>query len=298
MAGAMFLPVVVWNSQHDWASFRFQFVDRFAQHSFHFRHVLRFFEAQLLVATPLLAAGSVWLYARLARSRRRLLTPRWWLAVCFSLPLLLALGHKALRYDVRLNWSLPLYAGLLPALAHTALARERLRRRRPAVRSWLPAGYGTVAACAAFGAIAVTFLFTLQPRLQWISAFGPWPALARALEAAEETVERQGPGEPLIVANGKYRLASVLAFYRSPLENTVRASDQTTANWVLEGQGLGFPYWHNAEAWRQAPRIIFIGPRGVLPELRRHFERIEPIHEPLLRTCPKYQIFLCEGWRA
>ena len=39
IAVAVFMPVLVWNAQHDWASFRFQFVRAVAAHEFSFRTV-------------------------------------------------------------------------------------------------------------------------------------------------------------------------------------------------------------------------------------------------------------------
>ena len=73
-------------------------------------------------------------------NRRRLLAPRWLLAACFSLPLLAVMSYKSLSCGIRLNWTLPLYLSLLPAIARLGLAQAR-RRGRSHKR---PRGHGRV----------------------------------------------------------------------------------------------------------------------------------------------------------
>src|SRR6185369_12153304 len=91
--------------------------------------------------------------------------------------------------------------------------------------------------CAAF------YLLVVQPRTQGLEAFGPWRELAVRVQQHADDLQRQTGREPLVIADGKYRLASVLAFYRQPLELDVDASRNTTSRWILGGSGLGFEYW-------------------------------------------------------
>jgi hypothetical protein len=142
----------------------------------------------------------------------------------------------------------------------------------------------------------MTYLLTLQSRLKWISDFGPWPELARALESCEEQVENRIGHEPLIIIDGKYRLPSLLAFYRAPLEEKIRASDQTTSQWILEGPGLGFPYWTDRDQWLKQNYIMHMGDEQSLETLTNYFAHIEVLNEPRLQAFPKYRVALCEGW--
>src|SRR6185503_1769094 len=64
LAFAMFTPVLIWNGQHEWASFRFQFADRFAGKTFSAASLTNFALLQLAVATPPLLIGLGWLYVR------------------------------------------------------------------------------------------------------------------------------------------------------------------------------------------------------------------------------------------
>src|SRR4029077_14051209 len=61
IAAIVFLPVLVWNYQHDWASFRFQFVRAVATHEFSFRTVGEFIGLQFglvgFVLLPVVLSG-------------------------------------------------------------------------------------------------------------------------------------------------------------------------------------------------------------------------------------------------
>jgi len=61
IAAIVFSPVVIWNVQHDWASFRFQFVRAVATHPFSFRTVGEFFGLQFglvgFVVLPVVLSG-------------------------------------------------------------------------------------------------------------------------------------------------------------------------------------------------------------------------------------------------
>ena len=61
IAFALFLPVVIWNMQHDWASFRFQFVRAAATHEWSLRTLGEFFGLQFglvgLILLPVVLTG-------------------------------------------------------------------------------------------------------------------------------------------------------------------------------------------------------------------------------------------------
>jgi hypothetical protein len=54
IALALFSPVLIWNAQHDWASFRFQFVRAAATHELSLRTVGDFFGLQFFLVGPIL----------------------------------------------------------------------------------------------------------------------------------------------------------------------------------------------------------------------------------------------------
>ena len=92
IAVIVFLPVLIWNAEHDWASFRFQFVRAVATHPFSFRTVGEFIGLQFglvgFVLLPVVLSG-VTLYglARLSHAASRLRSccrRRCWCRSCIS----------------------------------------------------------------------------------------------------------------------------------------------------------------------------------------------------------------------
>jgi len=83
-----FLPVVIWNVQNDWPSFRFHLVDRHSSAGFSVKNLGEFAGGQLLYVSPVYLAGLLWAvwagYKKAARGDRR-----YALLVAFSAPTLI-----------------------------------------------------------------------------------------------------------------------------------------------------------------------------------------------------------------
>lgn len=292
IAVALFSPVIIWNGQHDWASFRFQFLDRFGPKPLSLRTMLEFIGFQLLIATPII----LWAYSRLTvqllRTPRRALTPQSILIHAFSLPLLSMIAYKSLRYGVHINWTVPAFLSLLPAVSQWFLDRGLAAFER---RPWTRGFAWTIMLCVVLNITVIAYLLILQPRVQWLSAFGPWQQLARIVEEHEDQLESETGREPLIVAEGEYRLASVLAFYRRPLEQHVNTAHYTTSKWILGGNGLGYPYWSDRNRW-QGWDCIFIDDdeEDVLSRTRDHFDEVRQVIDARLLEIGrrKYQLII------
>jgi dolichol-phosphate mannosyltransferase len=218
---------------------------------------------QIAVATPLLLPGVLWLYARTLLNRRRLFTPRLWMALSFSLPLLMVMAYKSLKYDTHPNWTLPAFLSVFPAVAQLSLALWRSRRKRPGWFSWQRTALTTAAVCLALNILALVYVLAVQPRTGLIPALRPWRDLATAVEKIEVRLKAESKREPLVIGMDKYRLASVLAFYRTPLLDGMRASDFTTSQWIIGGDGLGFRYWTTADQWIGRDCIIVDEDEGI-----------------------------------
>jgi hypothetical protein len=160
--------------------------------------------------------------------------------------MVLVLTYMSLRYDVHFNWVMPALLPVLPLAVHMAVVGARARRRRGqragrvTGADWAFGLRATLMCCLVFNLGAAFYLLVLQPRTHGLEAFGPWRELAVRVQQHADALQRQTGREPLVVADGTYRLASVLAFYRQPLELDVDASRNTTSRWILGGSGLGF----------------------------------------------------------
>ena len=114
-----------------------------------------------------------------------------------------------------------------------------------------------------------------------------------------EVLERLWGGrETLIVGDGKYRLASVLAFYRTPLEHDARPADFTTSQWIVNGdKGLGYPYWTTLGRW-SLDEIIFVDDKDDnLKDARKRYRDVKVVYDSGTRYAARYEIAICRGLR-
>ena len=225
----------MWNAQHDWASFRFQFVDRYADDHFNLFTPPYFLSLQFVVMTPVLLAASVWLVVRVTRKQR---ARRDVVALSWAAPGLLAATWTSLKSDVHINWTAPIWLAVLPAICALMFAHDRLINRRafaidrqPTHRlqwQWMSATARTISLCGILLSLGFVYLLALQPSLQTISVFGPWHDVVAVVKEREQTMRRETGRTPLVVGDGKYRLASILAFYRSQPSRSARDRRFTT----------------------------------------------------------------------
>jgi dolichol-phosphate mannosyltransferase len=299
LAVACFSPVIAWNAEHDWASFRFQFFERYAEDPFNLRTLPLFLATQLLVLSPVGCAAVAFLAARGAR--RRGWPSRYWFAVASGVPSLAAATLASLRSDVHVHWTAPAYLGVIPAACAMTLAHDRWLAGRGAGRlRWQPAMLRTAGACALVVTALLAYLIVAQPRLQLWPAFGPWHEVAAVVEEQARRLEASGR-PPRVAAAGKYRLASVLAFYRMRIAaHPEHVVPYTTSQWIFEGQGLGFEYWSRRSDW-VGEDVICVGQvADRLPErLRPWFESMEVVDDPrLTRTRKHYSVVVGRRMKA
>ncbi len=121
MAAVLFSPVIIWNAQHDWASFQFQGSRRWSgQTDFSLPDMLF---AVLLLLTPLGILSVCSSLRSLKRSESnpienskidpRLLFARVFVILPFGVFVL-----QSLRHDSQLNWTGPIWLAVVPMLAH------------------------------------------------------------------------------------------------------------------------------------------------------------------------------------
>ena len=293
---AMFSPVLIWNAQHDWASFRFQFMTRIARGSTsHLKFVANFLLLQVAVATPIVLAGAA-LLARRAAARRRM-SARTKVAFAFAVPLLLSVAQKAWSFPVHLDWTAPAYLALTPAALHAASLYLRASRRLPRRprQDWARL---TLQVSMAINLAFALFLLVVQPRTRWLSLFGPWDQLAATVERYEDALESQTGRDPLIIVDDKYELASLLAFYRNRIDAGDRAATMTVNRVALTGTSVGFKYWTNPKDW-QGMDCIYVNEGGVpSPELASRFASVRTVWTGVASNGVEYCILECRGYRS
>lgn len=261
LALVLFLPVLLWNYQHDWASFLFQSQQRLAdKHFFSTDRLLGYITVNL---TP---AGLVGLFLFWIRGGRLLaavdepetarpdgqetVRSRYlflWLMV--TLPMAVFLFFSLTR-EVKLNWTSPLWLALLPLLGATVVgpAGDCCRRLVSALqRAWRYTALVLVVVYAIGLHYAVLGLPLLpHPSRPFLSG---WQEFARQIEEIVETVEAETGRRPLVVGMDPYQISSGLAFYRSknavgmPGISRSRGVEETVGWHLFTWDGLMYEYW-------------------------------------------------------
>jgi dolichol-phosphate mannosyltransferase len=294
---AMFLPVVLWNERHGWASFRFQFVDRTEAHPLRswmsLVSPLNFFARQLVAVTPVFLIAAWSLFVGRDRLRRLLRRPFPVLALCMSAPLLAAMAWKSVMFDVHVDWTAPGYLSLFPLVCSRTMGYLRLSIRQKSF-AWPWAATLSVVGCVGFNIVCPLYLLLIMPSTGRPQVFGPYHQLAMLVQHYELQLEQQTHREPLIIGRGKYRLASELAFYRSQMEKPEFSSANTTSQWVLgDMDGLGYSYWLDRPQCKGRDCIYVTDKDDI--------DKVQMVDDPALRQIPGgivYHLAICRGLKG
>lgn len=228
---ACFLPVVYWNSRHDWASFGFQFRNGLGGTGVLWANVAEYLAGQMLVVGPL-----VWMLgvgAALAGFHRR--DKATLLLICASLPTVLFFAITSLRKVAGPNWPAFAYVTFSMLVTQYCLAdNSRIRR--------------TLWSIAALMSLALSAVATLHARFDLI----PLDRHSQALAAADATNAFQGwrslgaglarHPERKFVVTPSHQLSSEIMYYshESVLAQTAKGTRPTQFNfwdWPRGGSG-------------------------------------------------------------
>ena len=181
VAAALFVPVIVWNAQHDWASFGFQ-AGRGAGAALRPLGPLESLLQQSAYLLPWLAIPAAWALFRALR--RGPAEPRGWMLACLALPPILIFTAATLFNRGLPHWQMPGWLFTLPLLAAWLATRPSVASRR-----WRA---GMLVSAIAVWAFVGVLLFQLQTGLL-TPAFGgkdptdplvAWTPLAGPLQSA------------------------------------------------------------------------------------------------------------------
>ena len=181
VAAILFTPVLVWNAQHDWASFSFQ-AGRGAGAALRPLGPLESLLQQSAYLLPWLAIPAAW--ALLRALRRGPAEPRGWMLACLALPPILIFTAATLFNRGLPHWQMPGWLFTLPLLAAWMTGRSD-----NAMRWWRRAFATSAALVWAFVAVLLLQLHTgvLTSALGGKDPTDPlvaWTPLARPLQSA------------------------------------------------------------------------------------------------------------------
>jgi dolichol-phosphate mannosyltransferase len=295
---AVFSPVIIWNAQHQWASFLFQSTRAAVEQHEPIREAGTFWAYQLGALTPFLLA--LYAYALVPAIRRGWIRreDRWNFSMSFALPLFAVFVLASFKNKGHVNWTAPAYLSWTFAAAAVFLElRGSWRKHRAAL--YRLAIWTAVAFCIGINAIQYGSLAWGVPRVFALSNAGGWRGLAAEVGKAREDLARRSGKQPFIIGADKLNTAAEMGFY-------LEAPGDLVNDYALGGHGLAYRYWVDLQKLKERPAVVVIqknklGPNS-LAMLKANFERVdEPVLLPADESRPRWrQAYLvnCYGYRA
>jgi dolichol-phosphate mannosyltransferase len=253
IALALFSPVIIWNFHHEWASFIFQGPHRVAGKFAFSLHELVGSILLLLTPTGFAGAFSILFFRKTCRADFRIAPANsesrsYTFGRVFVLVPLSVFLTFSLSKSIKLNWTGPLWLSLIPFIAHYMAPGPGVPSRLLGLvqRAW-PA---TIAVSLLIYAASLHYLSLGLPGLPYPNNFPivGYRDLGEQIEQIENDIESASGMEPLVVGMDKYRIASLLAFYRPGItpssESTLKESViKTVGCHLFGGNSLMFQYW-------------------------------------------------------
>jgi hypothetical protein len=211
IAVAVFLPALIWNGEHDWASFRFQSVRAIAVHEFALRTLGDFLGLQFglvgFVMLPVVLSGAGWMAWRGYRRREPV-------AILLSTCVLVPFGYflwKSLTLRIGDTWPMFLWpAGFAGAAINTTmLARETVPAW--AVRSTTI--WANIAVVIGIAFVVLVFLYyTVMPwnLIGGIDPIGSEAGYQEVVDRADAELQKTGA---TWIATTDYRTYAMMRWY-------------------------------------------------------------------------------------
>ena len=204
---ALTAPVLIWNAQHQWASFAKQF-GRAVPRTFQPGFLPEFAAGQVLLLTPFVAVLAVWGTILAVRETARRGGPAPALLVATTLPLLAYFAYHALFARVEANWPGPLVLAAV-VMAAAGLRRPPSLATSPAGRAFAFCARWAVPAGVALGLLLLAHaefrLVRLRP--DPVAQLAGWEDLVRE---AERQAHEHGAGT---LAGVSYQVTSALRYF-------------------------------------------------------------------------------------
>lgn len=207
---AIFSPVILWNAQNDWLSFRFQLSHGLeVKKQVGLRYFGEYWAGQAGLVSPLLFLAFLWAMGKSANQGFRRGEKHWLLLFWTSAPVLLFFAYTSLRSKVEANWPAPAYFSAVVALSGFA------------VQGW--AGWGKGKRAFAWVAGLTALLFTFLAHLQAVHGVIPMPAHRdptsqlhgwRALgDRIKEVAQSLDPAKGIFLLTPRHQLVGEGMFY-------------------------------------------------------------------------------------
>ncbi len=253
IAAAIFSPVLIWNSLHDWASFGFQFTRRLNENPDFSTHLIGIYAFVLL--SPVFALAAIYAFVRPSQMMGSTDRNRLFMLVMTGIPLLI-FALYGLFSVTKFHWTPPAWIAIIPLVMsllmgdHLKNGRCLGRFHRILMRTWAPSllalviGYGTLLHYLTLGLPGTT-------RTDFGTGYLHWPTITRTVEALADTLAQQEGSYPIVAATDKWGMAAALSFHGSdPLRNRVTAQN------LIGMSGSMWGFWFDAQQASDQPILL------------------------------------------
>jgi dolichol-phosphate mannosyltransferase len=280
LALAIFSPVIIWNAQHEWASFAFQTSRRLAETPQFALHKLIGSIIVLITPTGLLAVIAALLgrhagdEAPDAIRRRRLFN----LAILVPVSVIVLFS---LRHEVKLDWTGAPWTAALPAMAYIMANQELRAGFAKRIRAaWMP----TIVVMLLIYGAGLHYLVLGLPGVGYDKHIEAIPVGWRDLSAHVVEIARgygQTGTEPLVVGMDRYAIASEVSFYGGARTAT---GFPTANSHLFGGMGLMYGLWLPPQSQDGRNLLLVAWSPGELDDqfIRARVERLGPIEDDVL----------------
>lgn len=267
----VFLPVLIWNHQHEWISFTFQMQHAFRVKRGGWHTLLELIAVQIGLITPLLFALLVYCMLLCLKTRTSY-SATWHRAqrflLCFYAPIYIVIAISALRRHTEANWPSSAYIAISIALGglwsivhqQQNIANMRLKT------AWIS---GT-----ALAAVLTLFIhaYALHPFADNLydvirNRFHGWRQATASVKALTKDIPSNV--QKLYFVDS-YQLASELAFYGIPLKNI-------GMNPYRHHRTSQFDLWTQSTLRKHDAAVYIMTQRSQVPtSMRKQFTHIDP----------------------
>ncbi len=280
LALAVFSPVIIWNAQHEWASFAFQTSRRLAETPQFALHKLIGSMIVLITPTGLLAVIAATLGRHAADEKPDAARRRRLFNLAIFIPLAVFVVFS-LRHEVKLDWTGAPWTAALPAMAFVMVNKDLARFAAWIRAAWMP----TIVVMLLIYGAGLHYLVLGLPGVGYdkhIEAIPVgWRDLSAHVIATANAYRKETGSEPLLVGMDRYAIASELAFYGGAHTAT---GLQTANSHLFGGMGLMYGQWLPPKSQDGRNLLLVAWSPGELDDrfIHAQVERLGPIEADVL----------------
>lgn len=254
----VFWPVICWNQSNNWASLQFQFSERAARTKpFQVKYFLQLLASQLALLTPLIF---FW-FIRLSNDIKKVWHKNRTVLFYFISGIFLIGGFIliSLKSQVKMNWLMPGYLGLIIALVlfyHSSINIRSLSAK--------------IAAAFSIVLIITAYLLPMVPNVP-IGEGNTWSGWSDAAKKIYNYQQEKGGNEKCFIFANSYKSASLLKFY-------LPGQQDTYAENIYNRPALQFDIWGTPQQLKGKDALFVFTDRK---EYKNDIKYVQPFFDSL-----------------